>query len=81
MDDSQLAELGCYYDQYMLGDPKAAETKQAGVIYRSIAKAAYNKESEEIRKRMTFERYMALVINVEVLSFLEKRQASVVFHK
>jgi len=76
MDEAKLAELGQYYDEYMLGDPKSFQTQQAIIVYKSIARDIYAVQSEELKKRLNFERFVALIINQEVLEYLEKRQAA-----
>ncbi len=75
-DDSQLAELGRFYDEYMLGDPKSTETQQAKVFYRAIARDLYCQHSEEFRHKTTFESFIAVILNPEVLAYLEKRQTA-----
>jgi len=74
MDDAQLAELGRLYDEYMLGDPKSAETRQAIFLYKALARDLYCKHSEEFRNKITFDAFIAVVLNPEVLAYLEKQQ-------
>jgi hypothetical protein len=75
MDEGQLAELGRYFDEYMFGDPKKPETQQAIFCFKSIARDVFAGESEDMKKKLTFEHYIAVVINPEVMAFLDRRQA------
>jgi hypothetical protein len=76
MEESQLAELSQHYDAYMLGALKNPETQRAMVMYKAIARTLYTLESDAIKAKFTFEKYVAFVVNVEVLAYLEKRQST-----
>ena len=75
MDEGQLAELSRYFEEYMFGDPKNPGTRQAIFCFKVIARDIYSCEGEALKKKMSFEQYIALVIHAEVMSFLNKRQA------
>jgi hypothetical protein len=75
MDEGQLAELGLYYDEYMFGDRKKPQTQQAIFCLKAIARDVYAVASEDLKKKLTFEQYLALVILPDVLLYLDRRQA------
>jgi len=75
MEEEQLAELGQYFDEYMFGDPTKPQTQQAIFCFKSIARDVYACESQELKDKIAFERYIALVVIPEVVAFLDKRQA------
>jgi len=59
----------------MFGDRKKPETQQAVFCFKSIARDIYSQESEALKKKLNLEQFIALVINKEVMSFLDQRQA------
>jgi hypothetical protein len=75
MDESQVAELGRYFDEYMYGDPKLPGTQQAVLCFKAIARDVYASAPEEMKKALSLERYIAAIIIPEVLAHLEKRQS------
>jgi hypothetical protein len=58
----------------MYGDPKKPETQQGIICFKSIARDVYAAESEELKKKLTLDLYIARVINPEVMTFLNRRQ-------
>ena len=75
MDEPQLAEMGRYFDEYMYGDRKLPGVQQAVLCFKNIARDVYASASEEMKKALSFERYIAVIIIPEVLADLEKRQS------
>jgi len=75
MDESQLAEMGRYFDEYMYGDRKQTGVQQAVICFKAIARDVYAVAPEELKKKLNFERYIAIIIIPEVLAHLEKRQS------
>lgn len=75
MDESQLAELGGYYDDYMHGNRKLAATQQAIVCFKAIARKVHGAAGGEEKTKLNLNQYMAAVLLPEVLEYLEKRQA------
>lgn len=50
MDESQLAELGGYFDEYMFGDRKLPGVRQAVFCFKTVARDVYASASEEMKK-------------------------------
>lgn len=75
MDESQLAEMGRYFDEYMYGDRKQPSVKQAVFCFKAVARDVYAMAPEELKKTLNFERYISIIIIPEVLADLEKRQS------
>jgi hypothetical protein len=75
MDESQLAELGGYYDDYLYGNRKLASTQQAIVCFKAIAREIHAAAGGENKTKLKLEQYIAVILLPEVLQYLDKRQA------
>jgi hypothetical protein len=75
MDESQLAELGQFYDEYLYGNRKLASTQQAICLFKAMARYVHTAAGGETATKLNLEQYIAAVILPEVLQYLDKRQA------
>jgi len=76
MEEAQLAELGRLFDEYMFGNRKLPATQQAILIYKAIVRDVYAIQTDALKAKYTFERFIADIVNVEVLEYLKKRQTA-----
>jgi len=76
MEEAQLAELGRLFDEYLFGNRKLPATQQAILIYKAIARDVYAAQTDAIKTKYTLDRFIAEIVNVDVLDYLKKRQTA-----
>jgi hypothetical protein len=74
MDSDRLAEMAKYFEEYFHGNPLSAESKQAGILFRSLARAEYELQSETYRCQVTLDQYRVTELIPAIHEFLDHRQ-------